>query len=450
MAKIKTIEDRGLPQSTDSERLVLGTAMINEKSREEIFSRLTYDDFALQTHKRIFLRMKELFDAGVAPDRVTIAEKLMVEGQLESVGGLTYLVSLDQGLPEIPNYAAYIDIVLDKSARRRMIFLAQELGQLALDERLPAEQIIGIATKRLNETVPIDPEEAPKSIMQFVDSFPGGVDALLNPALKDKGLETGFQRIDELTGGFHESEIWVIGARPSMGKSALLMDIAENIATRSMDNGIAVFSLEMPVRNLINRMLCKRSRISMKRLRSGELSQEERLRVQIALSEIYELPLYFEHESAMKYDDLRRKLKLLMDVRKIVLVAIDYLQLMRPTNDRGSENDHLTQITTDIQSLAVDTGLPFLVLSQLNRLSEQRMSRGKNKNFEPELSDLRASGSIEQFGNIIPLLHRQEWYEPTRDDIKGQASLNFKKNRDGETGNVNLKFTGWQFKFEDA
>jgi len=206
----------------------------------------------------------------------------------------------------------------------------------------------------------------------------------------------------------------------------------------------------MPKRNLINRMICKRSKVSMKRLRSGELVQEERFRVQVALSEIYELPLYIDHASSMKFSELKYKLKLLRDKCKIVLVAIDYLQCMRPDSDRGSENDHLTQITTDIQSLAVDTGLPFLVLSQLNRLSEQRTSRGKNKDLRPQLTDLRASGSIEQFGNIIPLLHREEFYDPTREEVRGQAELNFAKNRDGERGKVDLKFTGWRFSFEDA
>lgn len=449
MAK-KDLWRDGLPAALDVERFVLGTAMIQPKACEEIFAKLTWDVFALEAHRRIFLRMKDLADAGVQIDRITLMERLAVEGQLDSVGGLSKLMELDQGLPELPNVTAYIDILLSKSARRRLIFAAEELGQLALDETIPTENLITLATKRMAEVVPDQEDITPKSVMQFVDTFPGGVDALLNPSLTDKGLETGFLRIDELTGGFHESEIWVLGARPSMGKSTCMLNIAENISSNGSDYGVAVFSLEMPVRNLINRMLCKRARIGMKRLRSGELLQEERYRVQAALSEIYDLPLYMDHLSGMSVQEMQFKLKVLRDKCKIVLVCVDYLQLMRPISDRGSANDRLTQITTDIQSMAVETKLPFLILSQMNRLSEQRGSRGKNKDFSPQLSDLRDSGSIEQFGNIIPLLHLPAFYDPSREELKDRAELNFAKNRDGERGKVDLRFTGWQFKFEDA
>lgn len=437
----------GLPSSPDCERYCLSAIMLGKDPAERALRSLTPEDFSLEKHRRIFLAMKGLVETGVEIDRQILAEKLLLLNQLESVGGLTMLVSLDEGMPEVANVQGYIDIVKEKSSLRRLISLTNEAQQQALLQNRSSAEILSGLSERIAAESTEKREDRPQVIADYVDTFPGGVGRLLDPSMGDPGIPTGFERVDRLTGGFHAGEIWIIGARPRVGKTCVAVNILKSI-TEKQDKHCVFFSLEMPKRGIVNRLLCEEAMISMARFRSGNLDQEDRRRLQLALDKIYRLKMHIDSLPTRRMYDLRMRLKALSDKYAIALVAIDYFQLLQ-SRSHGNENERLTEIANDIQQLSSNTGIPFLVLSQLSREPEKRTSRGK-PDARPRLGDLRGTGSAEQIGNVIGLLHREELYDKTRPELRGKAELNLEKVRDGESAVVPLKFTGWRFRFEDA
>ncbi|HWZ31251.1 MAG TPA: replicative DNA helicase [Bryobacteraceae bacterium] len=436
---------KGLPANLDAERYVLGSVLLNDSVYLQIAGSLDPDDFSLEKHRRIFARMKDLYDRGEKIDRVTIADELIKSGQLESIDGLSYLISLDDGLPEIANLESYVRIVKDKSVLRRLIFSAQKLIDRCLIGEEEPDEILSSAEEtllKLGESRSRDQLQSPGSVVR---NFPGGIGAFLDPSQRISGLSTGFKRFDEMTGGLHGGELFILAARPSMGKTALALNIAQHVATHpSIRKPVAVFSLEMSSASLLTRLLCAAARVDQHKYRAGYLNADERRKLQVALADLTECPLYLDDTAGVNLMDVHAKLRRMKSEHGLSLVVIDYLQLMSTRGRSENRNQEVSALSRGLKLMAKDLDVPFVVLSQLSRASETRPGDHK-----PQLSDLRDSGSIEQDADLVAFIYREEVYKKDREDVKGQADLIIAKQRNGPIGTVPLRFLGQYTRFEN-
>ena len=445
MATIERALAKGLPANLDAERFVLGSILLNDAAYLQVAGAVEPEDFSLEKHRRIFSRMKELYERGEKIDRVTVADELMKQGQLESIDGLAYLVSLDDGLPEIANLDSYIRIVRDKATLRKLIFSAQKVIDRCLIGDEEPDEILASAEEsllKLGEGRMRDQLSSPSSI---VENFPGGVNAFLDPSQRLRGLSTGFTKFDEMTGGLYGGELAILAARPSMGKTALALNIAQHVATHPrMRKPVAVFSLEMSSSSLLTRLLCAGARVDQHKFRAGFLNAEERRRLQVALGDITEAPLYLDDTPGVNLMDVHSKLRRMQSEHGLSLVVIDYLQLMSSRGRSENRNQEVSAMSRGLKLMAKDLNVPFLVLSQLSRASETRPGDHK-----PQLSDLRDSGSIEQDADLVAFIYREEIYRKDREDLKGLADLIVAKQRNGPIGTVPLRFLGAYTRFEN-
>jgi replicative DNA helicase len=437
--------EKGLPANPDAERFVLGSILLNDSVYLQVAGVLDTDDFSLEKHRRIFARMKDLYERSEHIDRVTLANELMKQGQLESVDGLSYLISLDEGLPALTNLDGYVRIVKDKALLRKMIFSAQKIiNRCLLGEEEP-DQILASAEEtllKLGEARTKDELTSPGAI---VANFPGGVGSFLDPSQRVRGLSTGFAKFDEMTGGLNGGELFILAARPSMGKTALALNIAQHVACHPrMRKPVAVFSLEMSSSSLLTRLLCSAARVDQHKFRAGFLNQEERRRLQVALADLTESPLFLDDTAGVNLMDVHSKLRRMQSEHGLSMVVIDYLQLMSSRGRSENRNQEVSAISRGLKLMAKDLNVPFVVLSQLSRAAETRVGDHK-----PQLSDLRDSGSIEQDADLVAFIFREEVYKRDREDIKGLADLIIAKQRNGPIGTVPLRFLGQFTRFEN-
>jgi replicative DNA helicase len=437
--------ERGLPSNVYAERMVLGTVLMNDERFVDVAAALQPDDFSLDKHRRIFRRMLELHNRQEKIDHVTVSNELMRYGELESVDGVSYLVSLDEGLPELFNLDSYVQIVKDKATSRQMIFTAQEIMQRCFVGEDEPKKILELAEEailRLGEARSNDELISAKAV---IDGKEGGLDAMLNPATRVHGTSTGFYRYDDLTGGLHSGELTIIAARPAMGKTALALNMALHIATKKSNRkAVAVFSLEMSSESLMTRLICSQAKVDQQRFRIGHLNEDEISRLKYAAADIYDAPLYVDDSSDTSLMEIRAKVKKLAQQVKrehgvpLGMVIVDYLQLMSAPNLGRNSNrvQEVSALSRGLKLMAKDLEVPFVVLSQLSRAPEQRQG-----DHRPLLSDLRESGSIEQDADIVNFIFRPEEYsKDKREDLRGQAELIIAKQRNGPTGKIPLIF----------
>jgi replicative DNA helicase len=437
--------EKGLPANVDAERFVLGSILLNQDVYFQVAGSIEPEDFSLEKHRRIFARMKDLYDRGEKIDRLTIANELMKQGQLESVDGFSYLVSLDEGLPALANLDSYIRIVKDKATLRKLIFSAQKvIDRCLIGEEEPDEILAGAEESllKLGEARQGERLESPANV---IGKFPGGVNAFLDPSQRVSGLSTGFAKFDEMTGGLHGGELIILAARPSMGKTALALNIAQHVATHpQMRKPVAVFSLEMSSASLLTRLLCAAARVDQHKFRAGYLNADERRKLQVALADLTESPLFLDDTAGVHLMDVHAKLRRLKAEHGLSLVVIDYLQLMSSRGRSENRNQEVSAISRGLKLMAKDLDVPFVVLSQLSRASETRPGDHK-----PQLSDLRDSGSIEQDADLVAFIFREEVYRKDREDLRGMADLIIAKQRNGPIGTVPLRFLGQFTRFEN-
>ncbi len=442
MSAVNTTE-KGLPTNIDAERFVLGSIMLDDSLYIQAAGELEPDDFSLDKHRRIFRRMGELQNRGEKIDRITIANELMKFNELEACDGITYLVSLDDGLPQIPNLDAYIRIVKDKAVLRRIIFASQHMMNRALLGEDEPDEILSGAEETLLKLGEARVKSGLLDPGQILRDYEGGINAFLDPSKRIKGLSTGFAKFDELTGGLHGGDLCIVAARPSMGKTALALNIAQHVAL-NLKQTVAVFSLEMSRESLLTRMLCSAARVDSQRFRAGYLTQEERRKLNHALHELVEAPLYIDDTPGIHMMDIHAKLRRLQAERKLGLVIVDYLQLMGSRGRFENRNQEVSALSRGMKMLAKELNVPMMVLSQLSRAVENRQG-----DHRPQLSDLRESGSIEQDADVVGFIFREEVYQREREDLRGLAELIIAKQRNGPVGTVNLVFLHAQTKFEN-
>jgi len=445
MASRDVALERGLPANESAERLVLGAILTDESAFVQVAGSIEADDFSLEKHRRIFLRMRELNDRAEKIDRITVANELMRAGQLESVDGIGYLVSLDDGLPRLYHLDEYVRIVKEKATLRQLIYSCQKIIDVSMLGQEDSASILASAEETLLGISEASARNTLANPGEIIDEFQGGLSAFLDPSQRIKGVSTGFVEFDRMTGGLHPGELIILAARPSMGKTALALNVAQHVAAHpQIKRPVAVFSLEMSKEALLTRMICAAARVDQQKFRLGYLDKQERRRLQMAAAELAEAPLYIDDTAGANLMDIHAKVRQLKAQQKdLALVVVDYLQLMSGGGRFENRNQEVSYLSRGFKLLSKELEVPMLVLSQLNRNPEQR-----GRDAIPQLSDLRESGSIEQDADLVAFIYREEYYRPTETN-KGMAQVIVGKQRNGPIGRIDLAFLKQFTKFEN-
>ncbi len=446
--------ERGLPASLDAERSILGAILLENSHYNEAAEKISSDDFALDSHRRIYQRMAELIDNGRAVDIVTLAEELSRRKEVEAVGGVAYLASLTEGLPRRISIEDYVRIVKDKSMLRQLINVASSAMTEASDQTDPALDVLNRAESALLEVTDRGITSGFEDIHTIVrDSF-GTIDAIWSHQREVTGLATHFKKFDQMTSGLQPSELIIIAARPSMGKTAWAINIAQNAAVKS-GKVVGVFSLEMSKESLLKRMLASEAFVGMRSIQNGMIGRDDKVKLLDAAARLTESKLHIDDTPGISLAEMRAKSRRLKQkMGSLDLIVVDYLQLMSgsaPGSNKRQENrtQEVAAVSRGLKALAKELKVPVIALSQLSRASEQR---GGDK--KPMLSDLRESGSIEQDADVVAFIHRESYYnkdETGEEDpeSKGKAEIIIAKQRNGPTGSVHLAYLAEFTRFEN-
>src|SRR5437016_3029170 len=440
--------DRGLPASLEAERAILGAILLDNSTYSQATELLQADDFSLDSHRRIYLRMMELGETSRPIDFVTLTEQLGQHHEIEAVGGVVYVTSLTDGLPRVKNIEQYVKIVKDKALLRNLIHAASSAMQKAYEQDAPAEEIIEAAESAIFQVAEKRVGQGFLAIPEIVKGSFGSIDKLYEQGQRITGLETHFEDFDNLTSGLQKSDLVIIAARPSMGKTAFAINIAENSAVRD-HKVVAVFSLEMSRESLLLRLLCSQARVDSHKLRTGFLSREDYGKLVAGLGALVEAPIFIDDTPAVSISEMRAKCRRLQQSQgRLDLIVVDYLQLASassPGTGRRYENrtQEVSTISRGLKALAKEMRCPLIALSQLSRAPESRT--GNNR---PQLSDLRESGAIEQDADVVGFIFREEVYKQDDPDLEGKAELIIAKQRNGPTGTVHLAFIKRFTRFE--
>ena len=437
--------ERGLPANVDCEKFILGSLLLDGSRYANVTGAITEQCFSLDKHRIIFKRMGDLAERGEVIDRVTIANELLRHNELETVDGLSYLVSLDDQLPHIANLDSYVRILVEKYRLRRACFAAQRTLNQALSGEFTADQVCLDGQAMLAEDTGGYGGSNIESASEFVTTFPGGLNRFLSPSTSNPGISTGFTEIDELCDGFHAGEIFVVGARPSHGKTAWGSCVAKNVARAG--HTVAVFTAELSKTMWLHRAITEEAYVSYARFRRGDIDDNERTRVRDATSLVMDMPIYIDDTSGLRIADMWVQLNRIMRSRPVSLIVMDYAQLIRPPKGLryGTENDKFTAIGEEIKSLTKKTGIPMLLLSQLNRDSEK--DKGDNR---PKLSQCRGAGIWEEIAFLGATLYREYLRKREREDLREVAEFLVEKNRSGPVGSKTLRFQPWLMRFSDS
>jgi replicative DNA helicase len=443
---------RSLPQSVDAEKGLLGSILLSPgKVLDECIQQQVGEKyFHHPAHGRIFTVLVEMREANKPIDLITLTQFLEDRHLLEEVGGAAAVTDLFTFVPTASNASYYLELLREKYLLREIIATCTEYGSRAYEEQGDvkilldeAEQkILAIGDDRFKAKVP----EMKELAMEALDS----IEKLFQNRGALTGVPTGFSGIDSMTNGMHAGEMIVIAARPSMGKTALAMNIAEHVAMEA-GKAVAVYSLEMSTQQLMQRLLCSLARVDLKKIRDGFIGKHDMTNLIQATTKLSESAMFIDDTPGLSILELRARARRLKDRHDIQLIVIDYLQLLRSPSKRGQENRQIevAEISSGIKALAKELKIPIVVLAQLNRNPEGRTGGSKGK---PVLSDLRESGSIEQDADFVGLLWREEYYADDEDEKKeseGRAELKIAKQRNGPVGDVPLTFLKTITRFED-
>jgi replicative DNA helicase len=412
-------------------------------------AKLHADDFSLDSHQRIYRVMIDLMQMGHAVDLITVMDALQKKRELDAVGGAAYLAYLTEGIPRNPNIESYVRIVKDKSLLRQLLGIFHEGMAAASEQTEDATKVLNDVEVRLAEVADSAIQRGFSGIPEIVANSFGSIDALYEQGRDVTGLATHYIEFDKMTSGLQASELIIIAARPSMGKTAWAINIAQNCAVKD-GKVVAVFSLEMSKESLLRRMLASEAMVGSRKLQTGFIPREDKGKLIAALDRLMNSKMFVDDTPGITLAEMRAKARRLRQQEGALdLIVIDYLQLM--TGSAGSsqkkfENrtQEVSSISRGLKALAKEMSVPVVALSQLSRGSEQRTGDKK-----PLLSDLRESGSIEQDADVVAFIHREEYYDRENEDIKGQAEIIIAKQRNGPTGTVKLAYLADFTRFEN-
>ncbi|GGN03494.1 replicative DNA helicase [Thermus composti] len=439
------MEGRIPPHSLEAEQSVLGAILLDADVLDEVESLLpTPEAFYAEAHRKIYAAMQALRAQGAPVDLVTLSQELSRRGELEAVGGTTYLVSLSEATPTAAYAEHYARIVAEKWTLRRLIQAAGEAMRLAYEEAGSLDEILDAAGKKILEVALTQAETEARPMRELVHETFEHIEALFQHKGEVGGVRTGFKELDQLIGTLAPGSLNIIAARPAMGKTAFALTIAQHAALKE-GVGVGIYSLEMPAAQLVLRMICSEARIDMNRVRLGQLSDRDFSRLVDVAGRLSEAPIFIDDTPDLTLMELRARARRLKSQHNVGLIIIDYLQLMSgPGGGQKGENrqQEIAAISRGLKALARELGVPVIALSQLSRAVEAR------PNKRPMLSDLRESGSIEQDADLVMFIYRDEYYNP-HSEKAGIAEIIVGKQRNGPTGTVELQFHAQHVRFND-
>jgi replicative DNA helicase len=451
-AQVISLEKGKLPpQATDLEEVVLGAMMIDKKGVDEVIDILSPDAFYKDAHKYIFEAVFKLFENSEPVDLLTVSSQLKKDGRLELIGGDFYLISLTQRVSSSAHIEFHARIILQKYIQRSLIKISNEIIENSYDETKDVFDLLDEAEAKLYEVTQGNIKKSTETAQSLVIQAKKKIEDISNKEGLS-GIPSGFTKLDRLTSGWQESDLIIVAARPGMGKTALTLSMARNIAV-NQNIPVAFFSLEMSSVQLITRLISSETGLSSEKLRTGRLEKHEWEMLNVKVKSLEKAPLFIDDTPSLSIFDLRAKARRLSSQYGIKLIVIDYLQLMTAGGGQkgsGNREQEISTISRNLKALAKELSIPVIALSQLSRAVE---TRGGSK--RPLLSDLRESGAIEQDADIVSFIYRpeyykiEEWDDEDRSPTDGQAEFIVAKHRNGGLDSIRLKFIGHLGKFDN-
>jgi replicative DNA helicase len=438
------------PQSIEAEQAVLGAIFLDPSALTLASEILIPEDFYRASHQKIFHAMLRVADKGEPVDLVTVTAELADTQQLEEVGGVSYLSELADAVPTAANVEYYARIVEEKSVLRRLIRTATSIAQDGYTREDEVDVLLDEAEKKIMEISQRKHSGAFKNIKDILVQTYDNIEMLHNRKGEVTGIPTGFTELDRMTSGFQRSDFIIVAARPSVGKTAFALNIAQNVATKTNEN-VAIFSLEMSAQQLVMRMLCAEGNINAQNLRTGRLTPEDWGKLTMAMGSLSNAGIYIDDTPSIRVSDIRAKCRRLKQESGLGMVVIDYLQLIQGSGrNRENRQQEVSEISRSLKALARELEVPVIALSQLSRSVEQRQDK------RPMMSDIRESGSIEQDADIVAFLYRDDYYNKDSEN-KNIIEIIIAKQRNGPVGTVQLafikeynKFVNLERRFDDT
>jgi replicative DNA helicase len=430
------------PQNTEAEASLLGSILIDSDAIVKIADSIAASDFFDKRHERIYEAIMQLYEKRKAIDVLTLADQLKNNGYLDIVGGPAYLTELTNFVPTAAHVEQYADIVAQKAMRRRLITTSQDMAILGFDESKALNELIEEAESRLFEVSQQHVKQSVVSLEAILAESFDRLDDLHKDKKKLRGIPTGFKDLDNILAGLQRSDLFILAARPSMGKTALALNLAHNVAVQAKEP-VLLFSLEMSKEQLVDRLLAMESGVDAWALRTGNLTDADFEKIGQAMGTLSEAPIFIDDTPGITVSDLRTKARREAHLRPLGLIIVDYLQLMSGGGRYGSEGNRvqeISEISRGLKGVARELNVPLIALSQLSRSVESRSPQ------IPQLADLRESGSIEQDADVVAFIYREEYYNPET-DRKKITDIFIKKHRNGPVGAIELYFDNEKQRF---
>lgn len=435
-----TVLEKIPPQNLEAEMAVLGSMLIDQESIAVAIESIDKDSFYKGAHKKIFEAITELYNANKAVDLITLTDELKRKESLDAVGGVSFLTSLVNSVPTTANISHYVAIVKEKSILRNLISNSTKIVSLCYDSDSNINELVDTAEKLIFEVRDHRSRSSYQHLKEIIKDSIERIDMLYQQKTHVTGVATGFVDFDIQTAGLQPSDLIIIAGRPSMGKSAFALGLAEYAGVVSK-LPVAIFSLEMSKDQLVQRMLCSHAKVDAHKVRTGYLATSDWPRLTAAAGKLSESPIFIDDTPAISVMELRAKARRLKMHHDIQLIILDYLQLMRGSNTESRQQE-ISEISRSLKALARELNAPIVAISQLSRAVESRTDH------RPQLSDLRESGAIEQDADVVVLILREEYYNPTPDN-QGIAEIITAKQRNGPVGSTKLTFIKEYTRFEN-
>ena len=427
------------PHSVESEQSILGSILLDKEAIITVTETIQPEDFYKEAHKIIYECMVKLNNKNEPIDLITLTEELRKQGHLEDVGGISYITSLSTIVPTTSNVKYYSDIVKEKSVLRKLIKVSNDILNLGYDNSTKVEELLEKAEKQIFDISQEKSSEDFQSINSVLMDTYDMIERLYTNKEEITGITSGFEDLNKKINGLQRTDLILIAARPAMGKTAFSLNLVQNAALKG-NASVAVFSLEMSKEQLVQRMLSAQSHVELKKIKNGNLDENDWPRIIDAMSVLSNANIYIDDTPGIKISELRSKCRKLKIEKGLDLILIDYLQLMEGDNNNESRQQEISKISRSLKIIAKELNCPVVALSQLSRAPEQR------SDHRPMLSDLRESGAIEQDADIVMFLYRDEYYHPDS-ERKNIGEVIIAKNRHGETGSIELVWLGEIQKF---
>jgi replicative DNA helicase len=431
------------PHSLEAERTVLGGILVQKENLNVVLSTISPEDFYTDAHRKILETIISLVDKGLPVDLLSLTEEVQRVGGLEEVGGVAYVSGLLDGVPKSLNVEYYAQIIKEKALLRRLIVSSAKIISESYEQKEDADELLNAAQAAIVEVA----EQRLKPGFQSMNVLMAPTLDMIQDMVERKeavtGVPSGFRYLDSLTAGFHPSELVILAARPSMGKTALALNISHHVGLKT-DKAVGFFSMEMAKEQLVIRLLCAEAQLDIKRTRTGYITDREFEKLKLAGEALSRARIFIDESPALAVMEMKAKCRRLKMEQRLDIVFVDYIQLMRTGGRFENRNQEMSFISRSLKELAKELQIPVVGVSQLSRAPEKGRREPR-----PQLSDLRESGALEQDADVVIFIYRPEFYHPDDESLKGVAEVSIAKQRNGPIGNVQLAFIREYARFAD-